>query len=139
MTDHVSAAASKTSPPASLPEKPKWKARCFALFVMLLGSLVGVTWFGPNIVAATALKQRVPKLLFPSFPGTVELGETSLGWLSPVVIRDLKATDDQGQPLLEVREFSTSETLWTLATRASDLGRLKLVEPVVKTPVAMNI
>ena len=131
MADNVSTAAPTTSSPAKLPVKRKWAARFFVLGLMLLVSLAGITWFGPNIVAATALKQRVPKLLFPSFPGNVELGETSLGWLSPVVIHGLKATDDQGQPLLEVREFSTSETLWTLATRATDLGRLKLVEPVM--------
>ena len=131
MDNHDFNAASKSSVPTALPVKRKWVVRLFVLCLVLLSSLAGLAWFGPNIVAATALKQQVPKFLFPSFPGKVELGETSLGWLSPVVIRDLKVTDDQGQPLLEVREFSTSETLWTLATRANDLGRLKLVEPVV--------
>lgn len=129
MADHV--LPSNTSASEVVPKKRKWVTRLFVLCLLMLSSLAGLAWFGPSIVAATALKQQVPKLLFPSFPGSVELGETSLGWLSPVVIRNLKATDDQGKPLLEVREFSTGEKLWTLATRTNDIGRLKLVEPVV--------
>ena len=131
MEDNVATPESKESSSPLPRAKRNWKGRLLVAFILLVGSLAGVAWFGPSIIAATALKQQVPKFLFPSFPGNVELGETSLGWLSPVVIRDLKATDDQGMPLLEVREFSTSETLWTLVTRANDLGRLKLVEPVV--------
>ena len=72
-----------------VPKKRKWKGRLLIAFLMLAGAAAGLAWFAPALIAMTALKQRVPKFLFPSYPGTIELGATSLGWLSPVVIHDL--------------------------------------------------
>ena len=88
-------------------------------------------WFAPMIVAETALKQQVPKLLFPLYPGTIEIGAASLGWLQPVIVRELRAEDAEGNPFLEVKEFITSEPLWKLAVSQANLGRLILVEPKV--------
>ena len=118
------------SPVVTAPAKPRrrWLGRLFFLFVCCLGAGL---WFAPMIVAETSLKQQVPKLLFPLYPGTIEIGSASLGWLQPVVVHNLKAEDAEGHPFLEVREFSTSEPLWKLALSQANLGRLKLVEPKV--------
>ncbi|OYW18117.1 MAG: hypothetical protein B7Z55_11230, partial [Planctomycetales bacterium 12-60-4] len=80
------------------------------------------------MVARTALRQEVPKLLFPFFKGHVVLGETSLGWMSPVVVRDVRVTDPEGAPLLTIGEVRSSATLWWIATDKNSLGRLDLRE-----------
>ncbi|MEI8379898.1 MAG: hypothetical protein WCJ09_07210 [Planctomycetota bacterium] len=116
-----------TPVPVAKPRR-RWLGRLFFLFIC---SLVVALWFAPMIVAETSLKQQVPKLLFPLYPGTVEIGTASLGWLQPVVVNNLKAEDAEGHPFLEVKEFSTSEPLWKLALSQANLGRLKLVEPKV--------
>lgn len=117
-----------TPPPAPVKPRRRWANRLLMLFAC---SLAVVIWFAPAIVAQTELKQQVPKLLFPLYPGKVELGAASLGWLQPVVVHNLKATDADGQPFLDVKEFSTSEPLWKLALSQANLGRLILLEPQV--------
>ena len=98
----------------------------------MLGTLI---WFAPAIVAQTSLRQRIPKLIFPTYPGTVEVGETSIGWFTPIVVKGLRAEDEEGHTLLDAKEFSTVETLWTLATRQTNLGRMRLVDPVVTVSI----
>lgn len=121
-------AVPSTPTPAATRPRGRWALRLF----MLLGCCLGVAlWFAPMIVAETSLKQQVPKLLFPLYPGTVEIGSASLGWLQPVVVRGLRADDAEGNLFLEVKEFSTSEPLWKLAVSQANLGRLILVEPKV--------
>ena len=102
---------------------------------LLLTLLATAAWFAPAIVAQTSLRQRIPKLIFPTYPGTVEVGETSIGWFSPIVVKGLRAEDEEGHTLLDAKEFSTVETLWTLATRQTNLGRMRLVDPVVTVSI----
>ena len=104
----------------------KWIFRFVFLPTLGLGILV---WFAPMIVATTALRQRIPRLLFPTYPGKVEVGAASFGWFLPVVVRDLHFKNAEGHPLLDIREISSSEPLWKLMTGRSNLGRLKVVEP----------
>lgn len=102
--------------------------RLLAILTVALGA---TGWFAPMIVATSSLKQQIPKILFPKYPGTIELGNASLGWLQPVVVQDLNADDAEGNPFLNVKEFSTSLPLWRLAINPSNLGRLILVEPKI--------
>ncbi len=101
------------------------------LLLLFAVSLAAVVWFAPLIVAKTALRQQVPKLLFPQYPGAIEVGSASLGWLQPVVVQNLRAEDAEGHLLLNVKEFSTSLTLWQLTMSRANLGRFKLTEPNV--------
>ncbi len=110
----------------------RWWKRGFFLFL-----LVGIFgWFAPSIVATTELRNQLPKLLLPDFPGSLELGEASLNWNAPIVLRNVRLSDLDGQSLLDVRQFSTNETLWTLVTQRGNLGTVKFVEPVIR--VSMN-
>jgi translocation and assembly module TamB len=133
MTEVKSASAVAPASVVAEPAAPiKPRRRWFSRLLMLLGcSLVVAGWFAPMIVAQTELKQQVPKLLFPLYPGKVEIGSASLGWLQSVVVRDLHATDAEGNPFLDVKEFSTSLPLWKLAVSQANLGRLILLEPKV--------
>lgn len=134
----TSGVASAPIPPeAAAPVKPR--RRWFSRLLILLGcSLAIAGWFAPMIVAQTDLKLQVPKLLFPLYPGKVAMGSASLGWLQPVVVRDLHATDGDGNDFLDVKEFSTSEPLWKLAVSQANLGRLILLEPKVNLQFRAN-
>ena len=120
-------AASASIPVAAKPRR-RWLGRLLLLFAV---SLAAAVWFAPLIVASTALRQQVPKLLFPQYPGAIEVGSASLGWMQPVVVRNLRAEDAEGHPFLDVKEFSTSLPLWKLAISRANLGRFKLTEPQV--------
>lgn len=119
--------ASAAAPPAAKPRR-RWAFRLLLLLTACLGAGV---WFAPLIVASTSLKQQIPKLIFPTYPGAMEVGEASLDWLRPVVVQDLKAEDAEGHPFLEVKQFSTSLPLWKLVIQRSSLGGLLLSEPRV--------
>jgi hypothetical protein len=130
MDDSGFAAKSKLNVPASVaaksrPKRFRWIKRFFYLLV-LFGSL---GWFAPTIVATTGLRNHVSKILFANFPGEIQLGEMSLGWMSPITIKNLKVTSEDGSPLLELGEFSTSQTLWSFVSQQHQLGTLTFVEP----------
>lgn len=122
--------ASETSPSASLPETkpPRRSGRWFVRLCLTVALFSTAAWFIPEIVARTSLRQEVPKLLFPFFKGQVALGETTLGWMSPVVVRDVRVVDQGGDPLFTIGEVRSSATLWQIATDTAALGRFDLRE-----------
>ena len=121
-------AAAVTALPESPKRKGRWGRRLFMLLVIVLAATV---WFAPLVVSQTELKQQVPRLLFPKYPGKIEVGAASLDWLRPVVVHDLKAADAQGQPFLLVKQFTTDQPLWKLVTNPMQLGRLILIDAEV--------
>ncbi len=114
-------------PEKSQPSTPRRRRRWIGLF--LLGSIVGGAWFAPEIVSQTSLRHSVANWATRDLPLRVELGPTSLGWMKPVVLRDLRVSDADGQTLLEVKEIRSERTLWQLATQRSVLGTFTLIEP----------
>jgi hypothetical protein len=121
------------------PVAAKPRRRWITRWLLLLGvGLAATAWFAPLIVAKTPLRHRVPKLLFPQYPGAIEVGSASLGWLQPVVVRDLRAEDADGHLLLDVKEFSTSLPLWKLAVSRTNFGRFTLVEPRISVELRPN-
>src|SRR5262249_52864426 len=134
--DPVLTAKTEKSPAATAKRKSRWwirwPVRCFyfTTFIGILG------WFAPAIVANTELRNLVVKLLLPQFPGQIEIGETSLAWMSPISIKNLNATDDAGNPLLEIAHFSTSEPLWKLVKQQAQLGTMVFTGPRVH--ISMN-
>ena len=127
------AAKSKLNPPLTNAEKPtKHKRGRWLRRGILFGAVAGLLiWFAPIIVAKTALRHQLPKLLFPTYPGDIQFADLSLLWTAPVVINDITIGDDGGQPLLFAKQFSTGEPLWKLIARPRELGTLKLVDPVL--------
>ena len=103
---------------------------------ILAAVLAAPVWFAPSLIAKTSLRQRIVKLILPTFSGTVEIGETSLGWASPLVVKGIRVEDRDAQVLLQVKQFSTVETLWTLCTRPNNLGRINVLDPVVNVALA---
>jgi len=133
------AATTPPGVPAETPKPPRkkrgrWLRRGF-LFLLLLGT---VGWFTPTIIARTELRNQLPKYLLPNLPVTVHLGDTSLSWLSPIVINDLRLVDDRGNRVLELKQFSTSLPLWNLITVPEELGTFTIEEPIVHLSIKEN-
>lgn len=119
------------APPKSESKPPRrrrrwWIALGFPLLVLAL-----LVWFAPAIVARTDLRHRILPMLVPDYPAEIRTGGADLGWLSPVVLRDVTFAGTGGEPLLEVESIETSLTLWELATHSGDVGRLRFVTPVI--------
>lgn len=111
--------------PAVVEPAPKRRRRPLR-WLLLLSAVAGLAWFAPQIVGRTELRQRVPGLLFPFFKGQIRLGPASLGWLSPIVIRDTVAYDPDGQVLAEIAEIRLDTPLWKLAANSQQLGVITL-------------
>ncbi len=135
MTDTTSSAPHSLNSSVTARPQRRGGGRWLMFGFLLLAMLATTVWFAPAIVAKTALRQRIPGLIFPTYPGKVEVGETSIGWFSPIVVKGLRAEDETGHLLLDAKEFSTVETLWTLATRQTNLGRMRLVDPVISVTI----
>ena len=106
---------------------PRRRWRWIGLF--LLGSFVGGAWFAPEIVSQTSLRHSVANWATHGLPLRVELGPTSLGWMKPIVLRELRISDSDGQALLDVKELRSERTLWQLAIQRGVLGTFTLTEP----------
>nr|MDQ3329622.1 hypothetical protein [Planctomycetota bacterium] len=97
--------------------------------VALLAVLV-VVWFAPAIVARSGLRHGFVHAVLPAYAGEAEIGHASLGWLSPVVLRNVELSDVDGHDLLRVEEFRTSQHLLALlAGRSKGFGVLTLTRP----------
>ncbi len=131
ISDLKSQIMASTSPPSANRLEPlgtprrRW--RWIGLF--LIGLIAGGAWFAPEIVSQTSLRHSVASWATRDLPLRVELGPTSLGWMKPVVLRELRVTDANGQALLEVKELRSERKLWQLATQHADLGRFTLHDP----------
>ncbi len=126
LPENASETPQSASPVAT--KTPRRSGRWFVRLCLSVALFATAAWFVPEMVARTALRQEVPKLLFPFFKGQVALGETTLGWMSPVVVRDVRVVDQVGEPLFTIGEVRSSATLWQIATDAADLGWFDLRE-----------
>ncbi len=131
----VPAAAADTPPPgiAGKPiEQPAKRERRgsfrWLVFLVLLG--IGV-YFLPELVARTSLRQSVPRFLVPQWKGTIELGETSLGWFAPIDIRSINILDRDGKTLATVGRLRSSTTLWGIIVQPGDFGEFRFEQAVV--------
>ncbi len=107
------------------PRRRRW--RWVAL--LFLATLAGGAWFAPEIVSQTSLRHSVASWATSGLPLRVELGPASLGWMKPILLRDLRVLDADGQSLLAVKELRSERTLWQLATQRTELGTFTLIEP----------
>ncbi len=112
--------------------RPRHRVRNFLIGCSLvMAVLVALVWFAPAIVATTSLKQSVLATATAGLNGTVEVGELSLGWFSPVEIHAVTVTDSNGKPAIQVAKISTSKSLLALALNHADVGLVTIDQPVV--------
>lgn len=100
------------------PEPPA-KRRRWPWLLLLFGAAV---WFAPSIAMRTPLKRTMLDYANPGINADIDIGATSLGWMSPVVLRGVRVIDPEGNVVAEAESVTTDRTLWNLATDSTNLG-----------------
>ena len=120
-------------PAAAKPPAPKRKRRRWVRYTagpLLLLALAA--WFAPSVVAHTGLRNKFIRDAATGLKGDVTAAGASLGWFSPVALRDVRVTDPQGRVLLAVPKVTSSKTLLALIRDRSDLGEFRVERPAVE-------
>lgn len=110
----------------------RWRATkwAFWLSVPLL-----IVWMAPTIVGYTSLHDNLVRNAIGPFDGELKLGGASLGWLSPIRLRDVVLRDAQGRDVVVVPRVESERTLLGLLTHSSDPGLFRVIEPQVNLQV----
>ena len=95
-----------------------------------LASLAILLFFLPAIVVRTPLKQVLIDRLLADFNGRVTVENLSCGWISNTELRNIVATDLQGQELFRIKTIRLRKSLTSLIN-ATDLGTIEVIEPIV--------
>src|SRR5678815_5372769 len=117
------------------PSRLGWLIWRGGLLLALLGAL---GWFAPSFLAATGLWKSLVVRFVPPLAGRIDAGSLSLGWLSPVVVKDLVLRDEAGELLVQVGVFQSEKSLLSLAQNQSDLGKFTVDEPQGKIVLREN-
>ena len=117
--------------PHSHPDLPRRGRSAFVRYATVFVVLSAVVvWFAPAIVMRTSLRDRLLDSALDDFNGRVEIGSSSVGWLSRIVLTDVTASDADGNELLQIPRISSEQTLWQLVSRPQQLGRFIAERPV---------
>ena len=119
---------------APRPRRRRWLKVFVGLFVLLL-FLVGAA---PTIIAKTGLRNRIARLAVPDLNGTLDIGGASLGWFSPIELRDVSLTDPQGRVVAHVPKVTSSKSLFSLIRNRAALGEFTLDRPNVDVVCEKN-
>jgi translocation and assembly module TamB len=120
--------------PAPVSRRRRWLRRLLPLVTLLV---LG-TWFAPAIVAKTSLRNTLARRALADVRGSVEIGSASLGWLSPVELRDVTIKDEAGRTLISVPKVTSQKSLLDLARNQADPGEFVLEGPTVAVVCAQN-
>ncbi|MGC1274455.1 MAG: hypothetical protein WBC44_12165 [Planctomycetaceae bacterium] len=109
----------------------------FVLASLLLAAVV--IWFGPAIVTRSGLRHKFVHAVLPEYPGGAAVGAASLGWFSPVVLRDVSLSDADEAELISIEELTTSRSLASLLfAPGNDFGTITLRKPRVTIRLRTN-
>jgi hypothetical protein len=116
------------NPPAAPPvSRRRWLRRLLPPFTLL----VLAVWFAPAVVANTGLRNRLARLALADVRGSVEVGGASVGWFSPVELRDVTLTDEAGRTVVRVPRVTSQKSLFDLARNRAEPGAFTLENPTV--------
>jgi translocation and assembly module TamB len=98
---------------------------------VLIGGLLlaALAWFAPLIAGATGLWKSLLASAAPELAGKIDAKSLSLSWLSPIVARQVRLRDANGQPLAEVESVRTQRSLLELVLYRDDAGQVLLTKP----------
>ncbi|MCA9203386.1 MAG: hypothetical protein KDA59_10095, partial [Planctomycetales bacterium] len=105
----------------------RWALRLSLLLVVAL-----LLCFAPRLVAISPLRDWAIQRATADLPAEIRVGSVSLGWLSPVVARQIQVDDATGATIAEIDEASVGKPLWRLVLDQSDLGIVRLERPRVQ-------
>ena len=121
-------APSSPAPPVAARRRRRWTRAILPVSLLLLAA----GWFAPAVVARTELRNRFARQALAEFRGGVTVGGASLGWFSPVELRDVTVQDEQGRTLLAVPKVTSSKTLSALLRDRSDPGEFTIEGPTAE-------
>ena len=113
-------------PLPSLPPLRPRRSRSWLVALVLLGMIV---WFLPTFLAVTPLCDRLLEWSLEDLDGRVTVEGLSLGWLSPVVARNIELHDAEGRVIGSVPLAATEKTLLGLAWSYTEPGVVRLEKP----------
>lgn len=117
-----------------LPPSPKrfWQRKKRWLALFMLAGLVCMVALAPTLIATMPpMLQAIVESAVPPIKGQATIGGASLGWFSPVVIRDVVWRDAEGKPLAQVGAVRLERTLWQMLMDSADVGVIHVEQPHV--------
>ncbi|MGY8748951.1 MAG: hypothetical protein ACKVHR_12975 [Pirellulales bacterium] len=109
----------QVSPP---PRKRRWK------WLLLL--LIAVILIFPNLLGWIGLQQTAIDFVLKDFKGKISVEQAAFGWLQPIELHQVTAIDEEGDPLFEMAEITSSKPLYSFLF-SDDLGMFEVREPTV--------
>jgi hypothetical protein len=97
----------------------------------VLTLLVLGVWFAPAIVAKTGLRNRLAREALADVHGSVEVGDASFGWFSPIELRDVILKDEAGRTVVSVPKITSEKSLFALARNRAEPGTFALENPTI--------
>lgn len=88
-----------------------------------------LVWIAPGIVGQLGFHQSLIQSAVGPFDGQIQTGSASLGWLSPVRLRDVVLLDGAGQEVAHIPRIESERSLLGLAFHSSSPGLFRLIEP----------
>ncbi|MBD3675137.1 MAG: hypothetical protein HUJ26_16590 [Planctomycetaceae bacterium] len=88
-------------------------------FALLLAAAIAAA---PEIIARTSLRNTLIHRFSPEYEGRVVLGATSLGWLKPISLQQLKLRHLDGETWAVFNDLKSEYTLLDLILEPSQLG-----------------
>ena len=117
--------AAPTAPPVS--RRRRWLRRLLPLVMVLLAG----AWFAPAVVAKTSLRNRFARMALADLHGSVDVGGASLGWFSPVELRDVTIKDEAGRTVVSVSKITSQKSLLELARNQAEPGEFTIESPTI--------
>ena len=112
--------------PKRAPSRAGWLLSRLAVMLVLLAVL---GFFAPTIIATTGLWKPILAAAAPKIADKVHVGALSLGWLSPIQLRNVRVLEADGQLLAEAALVRSQKTLLELAGDATNLGTFEVTDP----------
>ncbi|CAN5281480.1 hypothetical protein BH11PLA2_BH11PLA2_35030 [soil metagenome] len=120
----------------SLPPKRRFRwLKRFAVLGVLLALLL---FFAPAILSLTGLFNGIVAKATKDFDGKITVGGSSLGWLKPIELRDVKVLDAEGRTIADVPRIVTENSLLSLIRDRVNLGTVIVERPVIEIVCEKN-
>jgi len=103
--------------------------------LMVVTGLIFLVVMFPSIAAQTPLLSWGVAQATADLNGKVTVGSASLGWFSPIVLKEVQVLDVEGAPVAEIPSIRVSQSLLGLIGNASNLGTIEINQPVLHVTV----
>lgn len=139
MSDHPTPSPFAIQTSSQQPFKPSRRKRGRLWLKVLVAVFVLVVFIvasAPTIIAKTSLRNRIAQKAAADLNGSLEIGSASLGWFSPIELRDVTLMDAQGRILAKLPKVTSSRTLIGLLRDRTTLGEFTLEQPTMEVVCA---